>query len=277
MQLFEPTSASCTVGSYASLSVCLPVQVGYSLFHSDVFLFVCAFHVCESKGGLYVNVNLHFFPLSGCLKNSARSLFHPPLPETKLNSIQRLQFGKVNKIFLQFEKPFWKVGSGSIKLAWPVSEAYTTNMANQWYRKIFSFDEVMNNPTVLVAWISGDEAEYMETLKDDDVIETCAQIIRQFLGNPSIPRPTKMVRSSWCTNPFTRGSYTYIGMGSDESDITNLAQPVCSDDNIPRLLFAGEATSLTAYSTMHGARSTGLQQAKKILSLYAQNTKSAKL
>ncbi len=26
----------------------------------DVFLFVNAFHLCESKGGLYVNVKLHF-------------------------------------------------------------------------------------------------------------------------------------------------------------------------------------------------------------------------
>ncbi len=213
----------------------------------------------------------------GCLKNSARNLFHPQLPETKLNSIQRIPFGKVNKIFLQFEKPFWKVGSGSIKLAWPISDANPTNMAAQWYRKIFSFDEVMNNPSVLVAWISGDEAEYMESLKDDDVVETCAQIIRQFLGNPSIPRPTKMVRSNWCANPLTKGSYSYTGMGSDENDIIRLAQPVYFDDNKPRLLFAGEATSLTAYSTMHGARSTGLHEARRILSLYHQNTTAAKL
>ena len=31
VRLVEPTCASCTVGSYASLSVCLSVQVGYSL------------------------------------------------------------------------------------------------------------------------------------------------------------------------------------------------------------------------------------------------------
>ena len=29
--------------------------------HGDVFLFVCAFHIWEFKGGLYVNVKLHFF------------------------------------------------------------------------------------------------------------------------------------------------------------------------------------------------------------------------
>ncbi len=48
---FEPTCATCVVGSYASLSA----QVGYS------FLFVYAFHVCDSKGGLYINIKLHFF------------------------------------------------------------------------------------------------------------------------------------------------------------------------------------------------------------------------
>ena len=51
--------------SVVCLSVCL--SVGYSLLIGescfiviDVFLFVGAFHVCESKGGLYVNVKLHF-------------------------------------------------------------------------------------------------------------------------------------------------------------------------------------------------------------------------
>ncbi len=30
-------------------------------------LFVCAFHVCESKGGLYVNVKLHFYSVKSIL------------------------------------------------------------------------------------------------------------------------------------------------------------------------------------------------------------------
>ncbi len=144
----------------------------------------------------------------GCLKTSASELFHPKLPESKTLSIQKLLFGKVDKIFLQYEKPFWKAGLGSIKLAWPKSNVETQCMSSQWYRKIVSFDEVLNNPNVLVAWISGDEAEYMETLPDDDVIEMCAQIIRQFLGDSTLPKPTRILRSTWCSNPFTRGSYT---------------------------------------------------------------------
>ncbi len=47
-------------------------------------LFVCAFHVCESKGGLYVNVKLHFFLLIAILEchyrtfivGSGRCRFH---------------------------------------------------------------------------------------------------------------------------------------------------------------------------------------------------------
>ena len=66
LYIFEPTCASCTVGSYASLSVCacrlwnIFILNRRKLFHSDIFLFVHAFHVCESKGGLYVNVKLYF-------------------------------------------------------------------------------------------------------------------------------------------------------------------------------------------------------------------------
>ena len=90
---------------------------------------------------------------------------------------------KVNKIFLFFDKPFWAPGNGSIKLAWDdeAKNKFTKNKS-QWYQSIFAFDEVLNNPNVLCAWLSGDEAEQMETLSNLVVIEIAPDCYGNFWG-----------------------------------------------------------------------------------------------
>lgn len=42
---------------------------------------------------------------------------------------------------------------------------------------------------LLMAWICGDEARYMETLKMEEVSDTCTHILRQFLNDQSVPKP----------------------------------------------------------------------------------------
>ena len=83
------------------------------------------------------------------------------------------------------------------------------------YRKIFSFDEVMANRNVMVGWLSGAEAVYMETLPENVVMETCTQLIRQFLRDPAIPAPVRMTR--------------YMFYRQSE---------VCSNSTLPRARFA---------------------------------------
>jgi hypothetical protein len=101
----------------------------------------------------------------GYLKLHHNKLFKPPLPQNKMDAIENMGFGKVNKIFLYFEKPYWTKGKGGVKLAWN----HTSNSfeESQWYKSIFAFDEVLNNPKVLVAWVHGKAAEYMETLPEN--------------------------------------------------------------------------------------------------------------
>jgi hypothetical protein len=54
-------------------------------------------------------------------------------------------------------------------------------------RKIYSF--VKMSETLLLGWISGEEAKYMETLKMDIVSDVCTNILRQFLNDPMVPKP----------------------------------------------------------------------------------------
>jgi len=48
---------------------------------------------------------------------------------------------------------------------------------------------------VLLAWISGKESEYMETLTDDDVGQKCVEMLNLFLGKVrKIPKLKKVTR-----------------------------------------------------------------------------------
>jgi spermine oxidase len=43
----------------------------------------------------------------GVLKSDYKSMFTPELPVSKQNAIEGLSMGTMNKILLEFEKPFW--------------------------------------------------------------------------------------------------------------------------------------------------------------------------
>lgn len=54
-------------------------------------------------------------------------------------------------------------------------------------------------------------------------------------GNPHLPTPCSMLRSCWHSTPYTRGSYSYVAVGSSGEDIDILAQPLPEDASDPRV------------------------------------------
>ncbi|KAK3090336.1 hypothetical protein FSP39_011025 [Pinctada imbricata] len=206
----------------------------------------------------------------GYLKKHHKRLFSPNLPQYKMSSIEKMGFGKVNKILLHFKNPFWDKGTGSVKFAWSGHD-FEFN-PDTWYKSLFAFDEVLNNDSVLLGWIHGRAAEYVETLSDDEVKQTCAWLLRKFLNRPSIPVPDSILRSSWCSNQYSVGSYSYVAVGSTDRDLRNLSQPLYHDGK-PLVLFSGEATHPKYYSTTHGARSSGLREAERLCNFYSAKSK----
>lgn len=48
-------------------------------------------------------------------------------------------------------------------------------------------------------------------------------------GNPQLPAPKSMLRTRWHSAPYTRGSYSYVAVGSTGDDIDLLAEPLPAD------------------------------------------------
>ena len=61
------------------------------------------------------------------------------------------------------------------------------------------------------------------------------------------------------------GTYSAASLNSNENTFHITGKPLPSEEN-PKLLFAGEATHPQFWSFLHGARDSGIREAKRIIS-----------
>ncbi|CAG11510.1 unnamed protein product, partial [Tetraodon nigroviridis] len=233
----------------------------------------------------------------GVLKENHETMFSPSLPRDKVLAIEKLGISTTDKIFLEFKEPFWSPDCNSIQFVWEDEDqleqlSYPEEL---WYKKICSFD-VLFPPErygyTLSGWVCGQEALHMEHCDDETVVETCIELLRRFTdlrfsrvpahmltqlrshssGIPNIPKPCRVLRSSWGSNRFIRGSYSFTRVGSSGGDFENLATPLpyANVTKSPPLqvLFAGEATHRKYYSTSHGALLSGQREATRLTEMY---------
>lgn len=225
---------------------------------------------CEDGDSFAVDHVLVTVPL-GFLKEHLDTFFEPPLPLEKAEAIRRMGFGTNNKIFLDFAEPFWEPDCEQIQLVWegasPMEGAVAPEPQDAWVRKLIGFVVLppFESAHVLCGFIAGHESEFMETLSDEEVLLTLTRVLRQVTGNPQLPAPRGVLRSRWHSAPYTRGSYSYVAVGSTGDDIDLLAQPLPKDSKDPQVLFAGEATHRTFYSTTHGALMSGWREAERLM------------
>ncbi|CAG0892689.1 unnamed protein product, partial [Darwinula stevensoni] len=210
---------------------------------------------CENGATFYAEHVICTLPL-GVLKESYNTMFDPPLPKYKVDSIQRLLFGTVNKIYLIYDRSFLHPSLSEIIILWE-DEQKQEPIEQCWFKKIYSFTKMSDG--VLLAWLSGEAAEYAEHLDSDVIADQCTDILRKFLKDPYVPKPIHCIRTSWKQQPGSRGSYTSIPVGSRQIDMESLSQPIYASPfhEKPVLLFAGEHTHPTFYSTVHGAYLSG--------------------
>ncbi|KAI9112533.1 hypothetical protein K1719_016456 [Acacia pycnantha] len=172
-----------------------------------------------------------------------------------------------------------------------------------WMRRTASVSPIYSNSNVLQAWFAGDEALALESLKDEDIKTGVSATVSSLLwdlklfnnnGNAdsdeekshgSEVRFSKILKSKWGSDPLFLGSYSYVAVGSSGEDLDTMAEPLpkrennikfqcssscsCSSSSPPlQILFAGEATHRTHYSTTHGAYLSGLREANRLLQHY---------
>jgi monoamine oxidase len=199
----------------------------------------------------------------GYLKKHHETLFNPKLPQINIDVLTSLELGRVNKIFLEFDQPILAPTYRSVAFAW--DDTTIENVQNDWYKRIFGFDQIFTKNNTILGWIAGDAAEYMETLSNDEIGKICAELLRKFLGNRNIPNPKAVLVSRWCSNPYVLGAYFHQTKRMIPGEQVIFSEPITTPSGGPVILFAGEALSNCC---THGARDSGIQQAERLIDLY---------
>ncbi|TRY68923.1 hypothetical protein TCAL_05228 [Tigriopus californicus] len=200
----------------------------------------------------------------GVLRHQFSRLFHPALPSSKVQAVQSIGCGHMSKIFLEFLSPWWAPGEGGITLAWTNEELRHRMLPRDWYLYISHFSEVEGHPNLLACWIASSGARIADQLSNSDLMDRIIWVLQKFTGDPGLPGPVKLFRATWSTMDNFLGSTSFSQLATEEADFHELSQPLPSATS-PRLLFAGEATHSRYWGTLHGARLSGIREAKRVL------------
>jgi len=176
--------------------------------------------------------------------------FSPALPQSKLDAINLIGSGTINKTWMIFPSTFWDTDS--------LMFGYISDPKghfSEWY----SFDD-LETFSVLLAFNGGSEAIEMEAMTDEEITAEAMTVLRTMFG-PGIPEPFDVIQTRWNSDPYAKGAYGYLQAGAvSDRDRANLAENV-----MERLFFAGEATSATHYATTEGAIRSGKRAATDVL------------
>lgn len=186
----------------------------------------------------------------GVLKRGGLS-FAPALPADRLAVIDRLGFGRYEKVCLSFAEPFWREagvshtayfsGDADEAAGWMIDhDAFGAGAAVTFH--VFPSLAVR----VLAEGVEGAKRWAMDELGGAT-------------GRPC-PEPTAVAVTSWADDPWTGGTYTHVPVGAEPADLDRLGEPVAD-----RILFAGEHTQSARIGYADGAFTSGIREAKRLI------------
>lgn len=148
----------------------------------------------------------------------------------------------MNKLYVSFEQNFWGPKVGWLNF---VTKNTATNQ--------FPIASVVPSPdkNILCFFLSGSSINQLRKLSNDQIASQIASSMQKFFKNKKISVRNLKI-TSWDTDQFSMGSYSFSKVGTTMEDIIQLRQPI---DN--KLWFIGEHTHPRYASMVHGAYQTG--------------------
>lgn len=182
--------------------------------------------------------------------------FIPDLPEWKKDTIDRLGFGKLDKVFLQFEDVFWDDSVDFFGAAKGMTESSRGCCFMFWNIHRFS------GTPILAALVSGKAAHVNESTPEADLKTMAMETLGSIFKDRKVPDPVAYYVTRWSSDQYASGSYSFVSVGSSGNDYDLLARPVGR-----KLFFAGEHTCREHPDTVGGAMLTGMREASRIIEI----------
>ena len=175
--------------------------------------------------------------------------FQPAMPEPMRGVVERLGMGSFLKAALLFPERDWPGGAD-----------WLGRIGEPTFREFVDLEPVAGEP-IVVGFATGSEARRLEDVDDETVLSEALTAYRAAVGDRG-QQPVRGVVTRWGSDPFARGAYSYLAVGSGAEDRAALAEPLG-----PRLILAGEATSVQYPSTVHGAWLSGIAAVDRLLEM----------
>ncbi len=178
--------------------------------------------------------------------------FDPPLPASKLETIDKMGFGLLNKCIM-----YWDTFSDMV---WPEDtywlELITPNDDDSGLFTTFFNPTMLKGRPCLIAWVAGDEAVVLEEKSDDFIFGQVMKNLRSMF--PTINDPTTVMITRWGQDENFLGSYSFNQVGRNFfNDASELKE------KFGNIWFSGEATNTEGWlGTTVGAWDTGEEAAR---------------
>ena len=174
--------------------------------------------------------------------------------DTKREALQQLVFGPVLKLSLRFRTAFWEKLDGGRYEDAAFFHSAATAFPTFW-------TSLPLRAPLLTAWIAGPKAARLSMYEMPDIVRQAMDSLSTvFGGRPQSEFELEAAYlHNWQTDPFSRGAYSYIGVGGCDARRT-LAEPLEGT-----LFFAGEATDTEGEAaTVTGALQSGARAAREV-------------
>ncbi len=175
--------------------------------------------------------------------------FVPVLPDWKLESINKIGMGLMNKVILCFPTLFWS------KVVYSIGYCAIEKGHFRWF---FNGYYMAKDKPVLIAFLTASQAEKMEELSDEKVVAETLKVLRKMYKD--VPDPTHTEVTRWGKDPNFCGSYAYLKVGSTTEHFTNVAKAIDG-----KLYWAGEHTIREYVGCVHSAYLSGNKAATQII------------
>ena len=171
--------------------------------------------------------------------------FHPPLPAETLDALESVPLGEAEKVALAFDRDvFGLPGNSRLHFEHGTHEAIRFhirpcghNVAIGHVAGRFASELLAQGPRAMAAFA------------EEKLVEVFGRGVRQ--------ARVATAATDWKGDPYIRGGYSCALPGAADRRMV-LREPVGD-----RVFLAGEACSLTAYGTVHGAHGSGVEAARR--------------
>lgn len=132
----------------------------------------------------------------GVLQAHQSTLFSPELPFSKRNVIDGFKLGTVNKIYIEFDEPFWSENWAGFVCLWCDDDLaeIRANPDEKWMEAVSNFSTVQYHSNLLCGWLSGPLSREMETKPESVVSQVVTKWIGRFLLNKMVREPSVAIK-----------------------------------------------------------------------------------